>query len=222
MAFLKTRRDFFKKYYYDFDKLSNELDQFNDHTVDFWDNVKNDVKNNIDNAINIKRFNKEKNKMEFYSLYSKNWRLVDPDVKNNKSIQYNGLNRVYVLFKNKNTGKWEFPTISLKWGDTFGQKKELLQYILSRDQFKVHFPSQHPFIQLTRGFYKNETSCSKFMEYNGVRTYYFDAFHFRGELKLHVNDQHDYIDYVFASKGEMNKYLDENYYNAIIGSLFEY
>ena len=88
MAFLKTRRDFFKKYYYDFDKLSNELDQFNDHTVDFWDNVKNDVKNNIDNAINIKRFNKEKNKMEFYSLYSKNWRLVDPDVKNNKSIQY--------------------------------------------------------------------------------------------------------------------------------------
>jgi len=171
MKFLKTRRDFFKKYHYDFDKISPEIDNFNDYNIDYWDNVKNDVRSNNDNDTNLRKWNKETNKYDFYSPNSKNWKLVDPNMKDNKSIQYNGINRVYMLFKNKHTGKWEFPTLPLRWGENFNQRRQMLQYVISRDLFKVHFPTDEPSLQITRDMFPHEEKENNFVNFNGNKVY---------------------------------------------------
>jgi hypothetical protein len=56
----------------------------------------------------------------------------------------------------------------------------------------------------------------------GVRTFFFDAVHFRGEVKLFENKKHPYVDFAFATKQEMNRYFNSEYYYAIIDALKEY
>lgn len=165
---MKTRRDFFKKYHYDYDKLSENLDNFNDVQIDFWDIVRGEEKTNPDNDINLRKWNTEKKQWDMYALYSKNYRQIDPNVTNKKSIQYNPTKRTYLIVKNRKTGLWEFPTTTLIWGETVEIKRQFLLYSLFRDAFKVYFNSDQPFFQMSRDLYPFEDKETKFVTYKGV------------------------------------------------------
>jgi hypothetical protein len=88
MEFGKYRRKFFKKYYANSDKYIEEINQFNDTNVEYWEVASGQVKINPDNKPNVRKWNPEKNEYDFYSATSKHWTCVDPDVKDIKSIQY--------------------------------------------------------------------------------------------------------------------------------------
>ena len=88
MDFGSYRRKFFKKYFYNNEKYIEEVDAFNNVTSDYWDVIAGQVKINVDNKPSIRKWNSDKNEYDFYSLNSKHWSLVDPNVTDNKSIQY--------------------------------------------------------------------------------------------------------------------------------------
>ncbi len=88
MEFAKYRRTMMKKYYYDIDKHLEAIDSYNDVQSDYWDIISGNLRANIDNKPNIRKWNKDKNAYDFYALNSKHWTLVDPEVKDIKSIQY--------------------------------------------------------------------------------------------------------------------------------------
>lgn len=92
MEFGKYRRKFFKKYFSNIDKYIEDVDAFNDVNSDYWDVISGQVKINVDNKPNIRKWNSEKNEYDFYSSNSKHWSFVDPHVKDSKSIQYSSKN----------------------------------------------------------------------------------------------------------------------------------
>jgi hypothetical protein len=221
MEFGKYRRTQFKKYFYNVDKHLEEIDTFNDVSSDYWDLCSGQFKLNHDNKPNIRKWNKDKNAYDFYCLNSKHWTLTDPNVTDNKSIQYSSMDRTYMLFKNKKNGQYEFPTISLYNGDSFYDSKYKLFFFLAQDEFKVFYKNPFPVFQITRDFHEYEKEDPKNKGLSGVRTFYFDALHFRGAPVVKSNVRHPYTDHVFSSKRELSKYVNKNYWEAVIPSLQE-
>jgi hypothetical protein len=221
MEFGKYRRNLFKQYYYNIDKHLEEIDGFNDIMSDYWDACNGQFKINLDNKPNIRKWNQEKNEYEFYCNNSKHWTLCDPTVDNPKSIQYASMNRTYMLFKNKYTNQYEIPTISLFNGDSFDLTKFKLYICLTREEFKVYWANPYPSFHITREFHEYEKNDPKNKGLAGVRTFYFDAFHFRGGPSVTPNRKHPYVDFIFSPKNEMNKHLTKNYWDAIIPCLQE-
>ncbi len=88
MEFGKYRRHTLKKYAFNNDQYLQDLENFNDVTSEFWDVLSTQYRMNRDNNPTIRKWNSTKNTHDFYSTNSKHWSLVDPDVKDNKSIQY--------------------------------------------------------------------------------------------------------------------------------------
>jgi len=163
MEFLKYRRRLFKKYVFDYAKYGNDLETFNDVATDYWDNC-NARKNMIDNQPNIRRPNPENvenNGWDFYSTISKHPEFVDPRCSDNKSIQYAGEHRIYMIFKNDLTGQWEFPTINIMWGDSFKIAKMKLHLHLSKDDYSIRYMRPSPCTALSRDFYSHEKEDPK-------------------------------------------------------------
>jgi hypothetical protein len=221
MDFGKYRRKVFKKYYYNIDKHLEELESFNDVQSDYWDICSGQFKINADNKPNIRKWNQEKNSYDFYCLNSKHWSLTDPNVDDVKSIQYSSLSRTYMLCKNRKTDQYEFPTMTLYKGDTFNDTKFKLFFCLAQDEFKIYYPHPFPCFHVTRDFHDYEKDDPKNKGLSGVRTFYFDAHHFRGAPKVMPNAKHPYNDYVMTSKKEFSKYVNKPYWEAVIGSLQE-
>jgi hypothetical protein len=51
-----------------------------------------------------------------YAAASKNFALVDPSVEDRRNFHFAGEDRVYLIFKNKYTKEWEFPTGKMNFG----------------------------------------------------------------------------------------------------------
>lgn len=221
MEFGKYRRQIFKKHYYDTSKMAEEIDIFNDVTSGYWDACTGQFKINQDNTLNMRKFNNDKNDYDYYSRDSKHWSLVDPSVEDPKSIQTTSLNRVYMLFKNRKSDIWEFPTIPLLNGDSFEIAKLKLFFNVTKEFWKIFFPPHHPAFAITRDFHEYEREDPKNKGLKGVRTYYFHAFHFRGIPMVYPNLKHNYTDYSLVPKIQMNKWVGENYYRGIITNLTE-
>ena len=164
MEFLKYRRNLFKKYYFDYSKYAKEVEtNFSDVQTEFWDNS-NARRNMIDNQPNIRvpnPANVENNGWDFYSTLSKHADFVDPTCNDNTSIQYAGEHRVYLIFKNKITNQWEFPTIPLMSGDSFKLNKIKLHLHISKDNYAIRYMGSAPTGAITREFYNHETEDPK-------------------------------------------------------------
>jgi hypothetical protein len=221
MEFLKYRRETFKKYFYDYDKIFDDLEVMNEITSSYWDVMVNSFKSNGDNRPSLRKFNNATGKYELYSPNSKHYTLADPNVTNTRSIQYSSLERIYMLFKNKHTGEFEFPTIPMYKGDSFIDVKYKLFLNLTKENWKIFWEHHHPSFQVTRDLHEYEKADPKNKGYNGVRTYYYNAYHFRGRPEIAVNKLHPYEDFIFATKREMNNVTSRPYWNAIIGSMQE-
>jgi hypothetical protein len=221
MEFGKYRRQVFRKYFFDFDKVYDDLEVMNDLTSSYWDTMTNMFKSNGDNKPKLRKLNTN-GEYELYCPESKHYTLVDPNVKDPKSIQYAPNERTYMLFKNGLTGEMEFPTIPLYNGDLFLDVKYRLFLNLTKENFKVFFNDHHPAFMITRDFTEHEKADPKNKDFRGVRTYYYHGFHFRGRPEVVVNKQHCYNDFVFATKREINKVITKPYYHAVIGALQQF
>ncbi len=211
----------FRKYYFDTDKIYDDLEIMNDITTSYWDTLSNTFKSNGDNKPKLRKMNAT-GSYEFYCPDSKHFSLVHPNVDDVRSIQYAPNERVYMLFKNKYTGEMEFPTIPLYHGDLFNDVKFRLFLNLTKENFKIYFNDHHPSFMITRDFHEYEKADPKNKDFRGVRTYYYHAFHFRGTPQVIPNNQHCYEDYVLSPKREVNKNLSKTYYNSVVGALQEF
>jgi hypothetical protein len=221
MEFGKYRRNTFRKYFMDTDKLYDDIEGMNDVTTSYWDTLSNIFKANGDNKPKLRKLN-ENGEYDFYCPESKHYSLVSPYVDDKRSIQYAPLERTYMYFKNKHTGEMEFPTIPLHNGDLFNDVKYRLFLNLTRENFKIFFYDHHPGFMITRDFHDYEREDPKNKDLRGVRTYYYHAFHFRGRPEVVPNAQHCYDDFILATKREANKVISKPYYSAVIGSLQQF
>lgn len=126
-----------------------------------------------------------------------------------------------MLFKNKFTGNFEFPTITLYNGDSFRNAKQKLLLHLCKERFKLFYGPHVPIMSITRDFYEHELEDPKNRNFKGVRTFYYPGFHFRGNPCVIPSTVNSYVDYIFTPKMEVNRHVDKNYYNSIINCLQE-
>jgi hypothetical protein len=78
--------------------------------------------------------------------------------------------RTYLLFKNKYTQEWEFPTGKIYFGETFLKAKQNLFTNLTDDIWKIKFFKFLPAVSTLREFTVAEKKDKKNMEMKGVRT----------------------------------------------------
>jgi hypothetical protein len=126
-----------------------------------------------------------------------------------------------MLFRNKHTSNYEFPTLTLYNGDTFDNAKQKLFLHLCKERFKVFYPNNYPIASVTRNFNEHELKDPKNKLLKGVRTFYFPAFHYRGGPCITLSAKNDYDDFVFAPKMEINKHINRDYFGSIINALHE-
>lgn len=148
----------------------------------------------------------EQGNEKFYCSATKNWRKIDPNVKDHHSLHYAAAQRIYLLLKNKYTDEWEFPTITLNSQDSFIQKRRELFNIISGNKWVAKPIYNGPVLATLRPFTEYEKQDKKNSLLCGVRTYYFEASHLRGLPEFDF-DACDYKDYAWVTKADMNKFL---------------
>ncbi len=72
----------------DHSKNIEDYEVFNDVQGSFWDACSGQFKISADNKPNIRKWNTLEKKYDFYCLNSKHFTLVDPNITNPRSIQY--------------------------------------------------------------------------------------------------------------------------------------
>lgn len=109
---------------------------------------------NMDN-IPTHRIVDEKGANHDYSFATKNWRQVDPDVKDPHYFHYAAANRVYLILKNRHSKEWEFPTVPMYFGNTFYKTREDLFKSIS-DGWTANHLGRAPIISTLREFTEGE------------------------------------------------------------------
>lgn len=123
--------------------------------------------------------------------------------------------------KNKHTDQWEFPTLPLYNGDTFDLTKYRLAFYLNQEEFKVFYATPYPAFHVARDLHEYEKEDPKNKGFTGVRTYFFEAMHFRGVPQVLPNKKHPYTDHIFVPKHEFSKHVKKNYWDAFVTNLQE-
>ncbi|CAI2372012.1 unnamed protein product [Moneuplotes crassus] len=141
-----------------------------------------------------------------YCASSKHWKKVDPAVTDNKSLHYCAQQKIYLLLRNKYTGKWEFPSTAVFGTESFMEARKEFFATLSDNKWFVSHKNSMPIVSTLRPFTEHEKKDEKNVYLHGVRTYYFNAYHLRGLTDMCLEDT-DWDDFVWASKADMNKYL---------------
>jgi len=88
MEFGKYRRKIMRKFHIDNSKYIEDLETLNDVPGPFWDACSGQFKISADNKPSIRKWNSLEKKYDFYCSNSKHYTLVDPNVSNPQSIQY--------------------------------------------------------------------------------------------------------------------------------------
>lgn len=152
----------------------------------------------------------------FYCRNSKHYMRVDPRIKNDRLIQNHPCFDIFLVAKNKYTGKWEFPSFTMDKGTNFRDGLETLATSFSKERFKVFFPGVPPIIQISREFYEHERDDPRNKGLYGVRTYLFPAYHDQGQPEVFESKRHYYCDFALVRKNDLNKYFDEEYYSLTV------
>lgn len=78
---------------------------------------------NLDNYPTYKLTNEETGEDLEYCAASKHYSKVDPFIEDRRTLHYAGEDRTYLLFRNKYTKEWEFPTTKMFFGESFLKAK---------------------------------------------------------------------------------------------------
>ena len=114
--FLKKRQNLMEEYYCDTKQFIDEFNEVSKLNEDILAKNPYCSRMNIDNYPTHKMVDPKTGEETTYCAASKQWSLVDPHCKDQKSLHYAGEDRVYLLVKNRYTGEWEFPVTKMHFG----------------------------------------------------------------------------------------------------------
>ena len=183
--FLKERQALMEEYYCDtkqFVEEFNEVAKLNEDCL---------ANNPYVSRMNIDNYPTHKLGDDTYCAASKQWSLVDPACKDQKSLHYAGEDRVYLIVKNRYTGDWEFPITKLNIGQSFFRAKYNLFNTLTDNKWRIKFFGSSPLLHTLREFTPIETEDKLNTDLKGVRTYWFGAHHWRGIPEMVISDTQD-------------------------------
>ena len=112
--------------------------------------------NPYSSKMNLDNFPTHEHEGNSYCAASKYYQLVDPKCTDHKSLHFAGEDRTYLIFKNKYTGEWEFPTTAMYFGQTFLRARQDFFTLYSQDKWLVKFFGSHPMIHTLRHFSEAE------------------------------------------------------------------
>ena len=129
-----------------------------------------------------------------------------------------------MIVKNRYTQTWEFPTAKMNFGHTFMRAKQNLFNTLAYDgnagptntAWKVKYFGTSPIAATLREFTEAEKADKMNNNLKGVRTYFFQAHHWRGLPTLSPGTSqeavHDYDDFLWIPKRQLNEYFSKEYF----------
>jgi hypothetical protein len=130
-----------------------------------------------------------------------------------------------MIVRNRYTQDWEFPTGKMNFGQTFMRGKQNLFNVLAHDPspqssgiantlWKVKYFGNAPIAATIREFTEAEKQEPMNKQLKGVRTFFFQAHHWRGMPALSTGDSpvHDYDDFVWVPKRQLNEYFSKEYF----------
>ena len=129
-------------------------------------------KQNVDNFPTHRITDPQTGEIQEYAAASKYYPNVDPSMQDRRSIHYAGEDRTYLIFKNKYTQEWEFPTGKMFFGETFVRAKQNL-FVSFANGWKIKYYGQAPNIATIREFTEAEKADKFNHDLKGVRTFFF-------------------------------------------------
>ena len=211
LSWIKFRLKFYRKYNL-FSALPKDLMEFT--TIDPNEEFNATTKDNIET--HEKKIGPDT--YERYHSHSKHFSKSDPNITDKRSIQYAGANRVYLLLKDKQSGKWTFPTTFVEDSITFTETKMKLVKDLS-NTFTVFHHTKLPVLCLKRELNEQEKNDVSLRKCVGVKTFYFAASHFDGQVQI-IDER--FSDYAWVPRLELNQLMDRKDYQNFVHSLSLY
>ena len=151
IKFMKHRQEIMNEYYMDMKKYVKEFEEVATLNEDILGKNPYESKMNLDNfPTHTDSEGKE------YCAASKNYKLVDPECSDVRSMHYASEDRTYLVVKNKFTDQWEFPTGRIFLGQTFLRAKQDLFIKYATDKWRVRFFGSMPCVHTIRDFSEAE------------------------------------------------------------------
>ena len=212
------RHKVMKEYDFDWGKYDNQIKDLTHMQESKFYNNPYVLETTVDALPSHKKTDNKGNEQR-YAFASKNWRTIDPTMNDPHCLQNAAANFVYLLFKNRHSEEWEFPTTSIPFGKTMLESR-----IKFFDSFAERWLATHvgtnPVVSSKRDFTIAEKEDEANFGLTGVRTYYFQTFHKKGLPGFRFEGS-NWLDYAWVPKGEMNKYLTKDKYEVMIDFLEE-
>lgn len=169
---------------------------------------------NLDNFPSHQILDESTGEMRQYYGASKYFKNVDPKVTDPKSLHNASCHTTYLLLKNRNTQEWEFPTTEMYVGETFLRAKQnILNSLLDNEEsMLVKYLNLYPSLATLRQLTEAEQEEDRNYDKKGVRTYYFEAHHWRGLPTFHL-DKTKYEDFAWVPKLHFRNYMQRDYFD---------
>lgn len=126
-------------------------------------------------------------------------------------MHFAGEDRIYLIFRNKFTQEWEFPTTKIFFGQSFLRAKQNLFQSFSDGVWKIKYYQQQPLVATLREFTEVEKQDKLNKGMKGVRTFFFQAHHWRGLPQMDLQNT-EFDDHAWVPKRLLNEYFTEDYH----------
>ena len=219
--FLKARSQIMSEYHCDMKKYIEEFEEvskLNEHVLAANPYAAKQNRTNLDNYPTHAWKDPDSGETLEYAAASKAFVNVDPAAEDVRSLHYASEDRTYLILKNKYTDEWEFPTTTLCFGTSFLRAKQDLFVELSGNAWKIKYSGSMPQAHSIRDMTVAEQEDARNNGLKGVRTYYFNAHHWRGIPEMDFSNL-PYEDFAWIPKRKLNEYLTESYHEVFINVL---
>ncbi len=209
MAWEKYRFQMMNEYFVDMKKMNKDVEEIAPTKEEYLTEVIRGDPFDVDEQP-THRMKRPDGTYDFYYAASKNFTHVDPDITDRHSLHYAPNHYVYFLLKNKKTKEWEFPTRMLKYKQTALDGKNQLFESFTKNKWGIGYAGSHALISTYRFLDDEERRLFRYNYLNGVRTFYFGAYHKNGIPEIDTNV---YEDFAWVPKPEINKFLARDYFD---------
>lgn len=220
VQFLKYKNDIMNEYYCNAKQFADEFEEISKLNEDVLGDNPYSSKMNLDNYPTHRLPGAQPGQAGGeYCAASKHFSNVDPNIEDRHTIHYAPEDRTYMIVRNKYTKEWEFPTSRMFFGQTFLRAKQNLFTDLAQDDsptgtsWKVKYFGQSPVVATIRELTQAEKEEKLNKDLKGVRTYFFQAHHWRGLPVLSESANHDYDDFQWVPKRQLNEYFTREYHD---------
>jgi len=114
--FLKLKTDVMNEYYLNQRKYTDEFEEVSKFNENILGDNPYASKMNLDNYPTHRLKDASTGAEMEYCAASKHFSKVDPAIEDRQSLHFAGEDRTYLIFKNKYTKEWEFPTGRIYFG----------------------------------------------------------------------------------------------------------